>query len=102
LFISKVRGVTGNDSTAYTQTINFSGSFNLTRNWRLTGQTSFDFVHKEFPTAFFEIYRDLHCWEISMQWIPFGIRQSYTFTLRVKASVLQDLKLHKQQGWNEY
>ncbi|HYV94426.1 MAG TPA: putative LPS assembly protein LptD [Chitinophagales bacterium] len=102
LFITKVRGITGNDSTAFTQTINFNGSFNLTRNWRITGQTSFDFVHHEFPTAFIQINRDLHCWELSMSWIPFGIRQSYTFTLRVKASVLQDLKLHKQQGWNEY
>ncbi|MEO5673533.1 MAG: putative LPS assembly protein LptD [Chitinophagales bacterium] len=102
LFISRVRSTAGTDSTAFSQTLTFSGSFNLTQNWRITGQTSFDFVQQEFPSAFLEIYRDLHCWELSMQWIPFGIRQSYTFTLRVKASVLQDLKLHKQQGWNEY
>lgn len=99
LFINKVRGTTVKDSTVFTQTLSLNGSFNLTRNWRISGSTSFDFVNREFPTAYIEIYRDLHCWELSMQWIPFGIRQSYTFTLRVKASVLQDLKLHKQQDW---
>jgi hypothetical protein len=82
--------------------MSFNGSFSLTRNWRISGSTSFDFVNKEFPTAYIQIYRDLHCWEMSMQWIPFGIRQSYSFSIRVKASVLQDLKLKKVQGWYEY
>lgn len=102
LNISKVKSIHGSDSTLFTQTLAISGSLNITRNWRISGSTSYDFVHHEFPTASIQIYRDLHCWELSMDWIPFGIRQSYTFTLRVKAGVLQDLKLHKQQGWYQY
>jgi len=102
LFITKLNTNEGRDTTTYTQTIGFNGSFNLTEKWRVTGSTSFDFVNNKFPTAYLEIYRDLHCWEMSMTWIPFGIRQSYVFTIRVKASVLQDLRLKKSQGWYEY
>ena len=48
------------------------------------------------------IYRDLHCWEMLVKWIPFGYRQSYNFTIRVKASVLQDLKWEKKKDWYDY
>lgn len=102
LFIRKVNTSAGLDSTTFTQTLSLNLSFSLTPNWRVSGSTSYDFVNHEFPTAYVEIYRDLHCWEMSMQWIPFGIRQSYQFTIRVKAGVLQDLKLHKSSDWYSY
>jgi lipopolysaccharide assembly outer membrane protein LptD (OstA) len=102
LFIRKVNSSAGIDSTVFTQTLSLNLSFSLTPNWRVSGSTSYDFVNNEFPTAYVEIYRDLHCWEMSMQWIPFGIRQSYQFAIRVKAGVLQDLKLHKSSDWYSY
>jgi hypothetical protein len=37
-----------------------------------------------------------------VKWIPFGFRQSYNFTIRVKASVLQDLKWEKKKDWYDY
>jgi lipopolysaccharide assembly outer membrane protein LptD (OstA) len=102
LFLRKVNDSEGQDSTTFTQTLRVNGSFNLTPKWRVSGSTSYDFVNREFPTAYVEIFRDLHCWEMSMSWIPFGIRQSYQFTIRVKAGVLQDLKLSKQSDWYDY
>jgi hypothetical protein len=102
LFIRKANSTQGQDTTLLTQTLALSGSFNLTEKWRITGSTSYDFVNRKFPTASIEIYRDLHCWELSMSWIPFGIRQSYQFTIRAKAGVLQDLKLRKQSDWYSY
>ncbi|MFI5134668.1 MAG: putative LPS assembly protein LptD [Chitinophagales bacterium] len=102
LFIRKINVSGGQDSTTFTQTLSINGSFNLTPNWRITGNTSYDFVNHKFPTAYLSISRDLHCWEMAMQWIPFGSRQSYQFTIRVKADVLQDLKLHKSSDWYQY
>jgi lipopolysaccharide assembly outer membrane protein LptD (OstA) len=102
LFIQKINTATGNDSVTFTQTLTISGGFNLTKNWKINGSTSYDFVHHTFPSASLSIYRDLHCWEMSIQWIPFGIRPSYSFVLRVKASVLQDLKLPKKSDWYSY
>src|SRR5207344_2956290 len=95
LYIRKANTALGEDTTTITQTLALNASFNLTQNWRVSGQTSFDFVQMKFPTAYLQITRDLHCWEMCMSWIPFGSRQSYQFTLRAKAGVLENLKLHK-------
>jgi hypothetical protein len=37
-----------------------------------------------------------------LNWIPTGPRKSYNFTIRVKASVLQDLKLTKKTDFRDY
>jgi hypothetical protein len=38
---------------------------------------------------------------MSFQWIPIGTRKSWSFTLNVKASVLQDLKLDKKKDFRD-
>jgi hypothetical protein len=68
----------------------------LSPKWRVGFRTGFDFDRKEITYTSVDIYRDLHCWEMTLNWIPFGFRQSYNFTLRVKSSVLQDLKLTRR------
>ena len=40
-----------------------------------------------------------YCWDLSFGWIPFGTYRSYTVDLRVKASILQDLKLSKRRDY---
>ena len=42
------------------------------------------------------IIRDLHCWEMRFNWVPFGFQKSYSFDINVKASILQDMKLSKK------
>ncbi len=79
-----------------TQSLTFQGDFNLTPNWRFGFSSGYNFEQKEFTYTSFDIYRDLHCWELVINWIPFGFRQSYNMTLRVKASVLQDLKYERR------
>jgi hypothetical protein len=54
-------------------------------------------VKKEFTPTNIMIRRDLHCWEMKLNWIPFGTRKGYFFTINVKSSVLQDLKLEKKK-----
>jgi len=49
----------------------------------------------------FEIFRDLHCWEMHLNLIPFGYLRSYNFTLNVKSSVLQDLKLVRRKDFRD-
>jgi hypothetical protein len=80
----------------YTQNLSFSGDFNLTPKWRMGFTSGYDFTHKDITYTSVDIYRDLHCWELTINWIPFGFRQSYNLTLRVKSSVLQDLKLNRR------
>ncbi len=102
LWLRKSKTTQGADTIIYTQTCNVSASVNLTDRWRIGGATAYDFVSRKFPSAYVELYRDMHCWEMSFLWVPFGIRQSYNFTLRVKAHILQDLRLRKSSEWYSY
>jgi hypothetical protein len=82
-----------------TNTLNFSGDFNLTPKWKIQYTSGYDFKAKNLSQTNFAIYRDLHCWDLSATWVPFGAYQSYSIDIRVKASVLQDLKLSKRKGY---
>ncbi len=82
-----------------TQSLTFSGDLKLTPKWKIGFNSGYDFVNGDLTYTSIDIFRDLHCWEMSFNWIPFGFRQSYMLTIRVKAPVLQDLKLNRRQGW---
>ena len=84
------------------QSLNFSGDLKLTDKWKIGFNSGYDFDAKDLSYTSLNIYRDLHCWEMLVKWIPFGFRQSYNFTIRVKASVLQDLKWEKKKDWYDY
>lgn len=90
------------DTTRYVNnmvhTLNVVGEFYLTKKWKIGFTTGYDFVQKDFSYTSIDIYRDMHCWEMKFNWIPFGYRRGWSFTLNVKASVLKDvlkLPLHE-------
>jgi len=76
--------------------LNANLSFNLTEKWRFSASGSYDFTRKEFAAPSVNIYRDLHCWEMSFTWFPIGFYRGYRLELRIKAPQLQDLKVTKQ------
>jgi lipopolysaccharide assembly outer membrane protein LptD (OstA) len=78
------------------QTLNFNGDVQLTRNWKVTYNSGYDFEQNDVSYTSIGIVRDLHCWEMRLNWVPFGFQQSYFFQINVKSSVLQDLKLTKR------
>jgi hypothetical protein len=80
----------------YVQSLNVSGDMQLTPKWRLGFRSGYDFERKEITYTSVDIYRDLHCWEMTLNWIPFGFRKSYNLTIRVKSQMLQDLKLSRR------
>ncbi|PWG80366.1 hypothetical protein DDR33_12210 [Pararcticibacter amylolyticus] len=77
-------------------TLNFNGDFSLTQKWKISFNSGYDFRQKEIATTQFNISRDLHCWDFTVGWTPFGLYKSYNINLRVRASVLQDLKLTRR------
>lgn len=90
------------DSSVVTQSLTFNGNLSVTKNWKVGFRSGFDFINKDFTYTSFDIYRDLHCWEMRLNWVPFGFRKSYMITVAVKASVLQDLKLNRTRNWYDY
>lgn len=79
--------------------VNFNGEVNLTENWRISFRSGYDIENKQLNITSFDVYRDLHCWQIRFNIIPFGTRQSYNFNIGVKAPMLQDLKLQRKRSW---
>lgn len=82
-----------------TNALTFNGDFNLTEKLKVQFNSGYDFEQKDISLTNISIYRDLHCWDMSINWVPFGTYKSYSLTIKVKASILQDLKLSKQQGY---
>jgi hypothetical protein len=85
-----------------TQTMRVSGDANVTPKWKVGFDSNYDFTRKEFSYTSLNVYRDLHCWELQFNWIPFGFRQSYNITINVKSAVLQDLKLTRKRDWYDF
>ncbi|MBL4676532.1 MAG: LPS-assembly protein LptD, partial [Mucilaginibacter sp.] len=87
------KGTTGN-------TLMISGDVSLTQKWKIQYNTTYDLKAGKLSDATsFAIYRDLRCWDLSINWLPFGFYKSYNVTLKVKSTILQDLKLSKRSDY---
>lgn len=89
------------DNRKVIQTLGVNGNINLTPKWKVSVQTGWDFELKKLSYTSLTIYRDLHCWEMRFNWIPLGTYKSWNFSINVKASALQDLKLSKKKDYRD-
>ena len=85
-----------------TQTLGFSGQMNVTPKWKVNVSTGWDFVHGQLSFTNIRVDRDLHCWEMHFNWTPKGGQQQWSFSINVKASILQDLKLDKKKDFRDF
>jgi len=83
------------------QTLTLSGDVRLTPKTAINYSSGYDFKQKEITMTRVGISRDLHCWEMSFSWIPTGYMKSWSFTIRAKASMLQDLKYERRKDYHE-
>jgi lipopolysaccharide assembly outer membrane protein LptD (OstA) len=81
-----------------TRSSNISASlgFNLTQFWKFQATASYDLINREFAAPQINIYRDLHCWEMSFNWVPLGVAKHYALEIRLKSPLLQDVKVTKR------
>ena len=93
------KGNNNSNNSDTIQSLTFSGNFKITDKWKIGFRSGYDFNEKELSYSSIDIYRDLHCWEMLINWIPLGYHKSYTLTIRVKADVLQDLKYENKKDW---
>lgn len=72
--------------------INVQGNIQLSKNWRVSiGNFGYDFVQKDFSYPSVGFTRDLHCWEMGMNWQP--TRGTYSFYIQVKPGTFDFLRL---------
>lgn len=86
----------------FTQAVALNGgSITLTKKMSATFTTGYDFTGKKITMTQIGVTRDLHCWEMSINWVPNGTMQSWNFLIRVKASVLGDLKYERRKDYHD-
>ncbi|GGG31993.1 putative LPS assembly protein LptD [Hymenobacter glacieicola] len=89
--------------SAYTAaSLNLNGSVKLTETLRFGFSTNYDFVNKTPAFTNLDITKDLHCWQITGNWRPFGPTRGYFVTIAAKSSLLQDLKLSRNKTFLNY
>ncbi|MFB6257609.1 MAG: putative LPS assembly protein LptD [Flavobacteriales bacterium] len=81
------------------RTINLNGNFRITENWKVEFRSGYDPEAGQLTHTRINIYRNLDCWEMSFNWVPFGRRRRYSFQINLAAPFLKDLKLQKRQQW---
>ena len=101
LRINYVLGYTkrGYEKSRVTQSLTFSGDLSVTEKWKVDFNSGIDFQTKKFTQSQFGIRRDLHCWQMSLSWVPFGRYQQYNFSIGIKSGMLRDLKLDRQRNF---
>ena len=70
----------------------------LTRKWRIGYRAHFDIVNREIASHRFTIYRDPHCWEANIDWVPSGPAKRVYVKVSIKAPMCRDIKIEKRGG----
>ena len=63
----------------------------ILKKWTVNFQSGYDLILKDLPLPSL-ICWDLHCWELSFNWIPIGVRKSFALKLNIKSPLLKDVK----------
>ncbi len=81
-----------------TQTLGVSGNIKLTPRLSLQANSGFDFQAMQLSTTQVSATYDLHCFTVSVSWVPTGKWQSYSFLIRANAAALADLLRFKKSS----
>ena len=86
------------EQTNKTFWINTTSAFQITKKWKVSYRARFNMIERDLVNHSFSIYRDLHCWELSLNWTPGGLGQGINLRINVKSPTLRDLKYEKKGG----
>ncbi|MGD8414455.1 MAG: putative LPS assembly protein LptD, partial [Candidatus Latescibacterota bacterium] len=66
-------------------TLDLSGEFDLTENWRFTYWTNYNLEERRTEGQNFGVHRNLHCWEMSLSRQKLGDEWQFYFRIAIKA-----------------
>jgi hypothetical protein len=72
-------------------TLSVDFDLNVTPKWAVRGNTGYDFIRDQVATTQLSVERNLGCWDMSFNWVPFGRFQKYGFRLQVSSGQLSQL-----------
>ena len=80
----------------HTQTVSLSGSLRLTKALDMNFNTGLDLTKMKMSTTQVSATYDLHCFTMSVSWVPNGQWESWSFRFAAKASALADILKFKK------
>ena len=83
---------------SHIQTLSMSGQLRLTKAMNVNINTGFDLTKMKLSTTQVSATYDLHCFAISVSWVPTGQWESWSFRIAAKASALSDLLQFKKSA----
>ena len=89
---------TKEEARVATQSFSVNGNVSFTPKWKFTYGANYDFESKKFVTPRIGASRDLNCWEMRMDWVPFGSFTQYNFYINIKSAMLKDILKYKRKN----
>lgn len=83
------------------QTLSLDGTLRIATKTSINYITGYDIEQKQITMTRIGISRDLHCWNMSFNWIPTGYLKSWDFTIRINSSMLSDIKYERRKDYRE-
>lgn len=85
-----------------THNVGIRGTISLTSKWNLSAGMSYDFNQDEVTYSTISVSRNLHCWNMSANIVPFGIYKSYNFIIQVSSDIFADALKYEQRSDYSY
>ena len=78
-------------NNSFTQTLGFNGNIKLSPKMSMNVSSGFDIMAMKLTTTQLSFTYDLHCFNISVSYVPTGLWQSWSFRIAANAAALSDL-----------
>ena len=82
-----------------THNMSLRGNVSLTSRWSINFGGAYDITNKIITYTNLGITRNLHCWNMSANIVPFGVYKTYNILIQVNSSLLSDLKYEKRSDF---
>lgn len=77
-----------------TNTVTLSGDVSITPNWKIGARMLYDVDNRAISNFNINLYRNIHCWNVTFNWTPIGTNKNFTIGLRGNASMLQNANVN--------
>ncbi len=84
------------DVRTETLLLSFRGNLSLTQTLKVSAYGSIDLLTGRLNTPVVDISKQVHCWNLSLNWIPTGFNQGFYLRFSASAPQLQGLVIPKQ------
>lgn len=79
---------------AQNNTLSIMADLSLTPNWKIGATTFIDATAGRIANTRIDLYRNIHCWNVSFNWTPIGTNKSFLISLRGNGAALSNARVN--------